>query len=79
MEQQLFSSAPIYKDLELTLLADSIARTIELNGADSELEPDHIGRQEPGRTCCRADDDETWKMSTIAKNWRLVEQGNRIQ
>lgn len=37
LEQQLFSSAPIYKDLELTLLADSISRTIELNGGDSEL------------------------------------------
>ncbi len=37
MEQQLFSAAPIYKDLELTLLADSISRTIELNGGDSEL------------------------------------------
>ena len=27
LEQQLFSTAPIYKDLELTLLADSIAGT----------------------------------------------------
>ncbi len=37
LERQLFSGAPIYKDLELALLADSIARTVELNGADSEL------------------------------------------
>ncbi len=37
LEQQLFSTAPIYKDLELVLLADEIARTIELNGADSDI------------------------------------------
>lgn len=35
--QKLYSSAPIYKDLELAVLADSIARTVELNGAESEL------------------------------------------
>lgn len=37
LEQQLFSSAPIYKGLEQTLLADSIGRTVELLGADSEV------------------------------------------
>ena len=37
LNQQLFSPAPIYKDLEQALLADGIARMCELNGADSEL------------------------------------------
>ncbi len=37
LEQQLFSSAPIYKGLEQALLADSIGRTVELLGADSEV------------------------------------------
>ncbi|MCA9036511.1 MAG: S46 family peptidase [Planctomycetaceae bacterium] len=35
--QQLYSEAPIYEDLEQVLLADSIARTLELRGADDEL------------------------------------------
>lgn len=35
--QQFLSTAPIYKDLETALLADTLSRTIELNGADSEL------------------------------------------
>ncbi len=35
--QQLYTTAPVYKDLELVILADSIARTVELNGADTDL------------------------------------------
>ena len=35
--QQLYSTAPVYKDLQLAVLADSIARSVELNGADSEI------------------------------------------
>lgn len=35
--QQLFSEAPIYPDLEQALLADSIARTLELRGFDDPL------------------------------------------
>ncbi|MEM7456012.1 MAG: S46 family peptidase [Planctomycetota bacterium] len=37
LEQQLFSAAPIYQDLELVLMADSIGRTVELLGADAEI------------------------------------------
>ena len=37
LKQQLFSPAPIYKELEQALLADGIARMCELNGADSEI------------------------------------------
>ena len=37
LEQQLFSKAPVYKDLELALMADSISRSLELLGADSQL------------------------------------------
>ncbi len=35
--QQLYSEAPIYTDLEQVLLADSIARTLELRGFDDPL------------------------------------------
>ena len=37
LEQKLFSTAPIYKDLEYAVLADSISRTVELLGADSKI------------------------------------------
>ncbi len=37
LEQQLFSPAPIYKDLEQVILGDLIARTIEKRGADDPL------------------------------------------
>ncbi len=37
LEQQLFSTAPIYKDLEQVILADLIARMLEMRGADDPL------------------------------------------
>jgi hypothetical protein len=37
LEQDLFSPAPIYKDLEQIVLADLIARAMEMRGADDEL------------------------------------------
>ncbi|MEE2825018.1 MAG: S46 family peptidase [Planctomycetota bacterium] len=37
LEQQLFSSAPIYPELEQAILADLIARMLELRGADDPL------------------------------------------
>ena len=37
LEQQLFSKAPVYKDLEQVVLGDLIARTLELRGADDPL------------------------------------------
>ena len=37
LEQQLFSSAPIYPELQQAVLADEIARMLEMRGADDEL------------------------------------------
>ncbi len=37
LEQQLYSDAPIYSDLEQYLLADSLSMMLELRGADDEL------------------------------------------
>lgn len=37
LEQQLFSPAPIYPDLETVLLADELARFVELRGGDHPL------------------------------------------
>jgi len=47
LEQQLFSSAPIYKGLDQAILADSIARTVELLGADSEVCQEMLGGLSP--------------------------------
>lgn len=37
LEQQLFSTAPVYKDLEQAILGDVIARMVESRGGDDEL------------------------------------------
>lgn len=37
LEQQLYSTAPIYKDLEQVLIGDLIARMVELRGGDDPL------------------------------------------
>ncbi|MEZ6092898.1 MAG: S46 family peptidase [Pirellulaceae bacterium] len=37
LEQQLFSEAPVYEDLEIALLADSLSMMIELRGADDPV------------------------------------------
>lgn len=37
LEQQLFSTAPVYKDLEQAIMADVIARMVEMRGGDDEL------------------------------------------
>ncbi len=37
LEQQLFSAAPIYDDLETLKLADSLSMLVEKLGADNEL------------------------------------------
>jgi hypothetical protein len=37
LEQQLFSTAPIYKDVEQVIMADLVARMLELRGGDDPL------------------------------------------
>jgi hypothetical protein len=37
LEQQLFSEAPVYTDLETTKLADSLGMLLELSGAENQL------------------------------------------
>jgi len=37
LQHQLFSSAPIHKDLERVILADLLSRNMELRGADDEM------------------------------------------
>ncbi len=52
MEQQLFSEAPIYDDLETVKLADSLSMFMERAGADNEWVRKNIARQiapSPGR------------------------------
>lgn len=47
LEQQLYSPAPIYDDLEMTKLADSISRFVELRGGDDELVAKVLNGQSP--------------------------------
>lgn len=37
LEQQLFSTAPVYKDLEQAIMADLISRMVEMRGGDDQL------------------------------------------
>jgi hypothetical protein len=46
-EQQLFSAAPIYKDLEQMILADLIGRMLESRGGDDELCQQILGGKNP--------------------------------
>ena len=46
--QQLYSEAPIYTDLEQTLLADSIAKTLEQRGFDNSLCQQILAGKSPG-------------------------------
>ena len=45
--QQLYTTAPVYKDLQLAVLADSIARSVEYNGADTDLAKLLLGGKSP--------------------------------
>ena len=57
LEQQLFSEAPIYKDLEQVILADEIAFMLEHRGGDDELCKkilDGISAQDRAAACVQA-------------------------
>lgn len=45
--QRLLSEAPLYRDLEMTKLADELARMIELRGADDPLVVDMLAGKSP--------------------------------
>ncbi|MEQ9408290.1 MAG: S46 family peptidase [Fuerstiella sp.] len=48
LEQDLFSTAPIYADLEQVKLADEIARLVEKRGGDDELVSRVLAGRDPG-------------------------------
>ncbi|MCP4785365.1 MAG: S46 family peptidase [Fuerstiella sp.] len=48
LEQDLFSTAPIYPDLERVKLADEIARLVEKRGGDDELVAKVLAGRSPG-------------------------------
>ena len=48
LEQDLFSTAPIYPDLERVKLADEIARLVEKRGGDDELVAKVLAGKSPG-------------------------------
>ncbi|GIW99382.1 MAG: hypothetical protein KatS3mg111_2715 [Pirellulaceae bacterium] len=54
LEQQLFSPAPLYADLERTQLADEIARFMELRGGDAPLVKKVLGGLSPRQRATEA-------------------------
>ncbi len=75
LEQQLFSEAPIYKDLDQAMMADSIGRTCELLGADSEtsqLVLDGVSPNERASICVNGT-----KLEDIAYRNKLAEGGQQ--
>jgi hypothetical protein len=47
LEQQLYSTAPIYQDLEQAMLADSISRMVELRGGDDVVCQEMLAGRSP--------------------------------
>jgi hypothetical protein len=48
LQQKLFSTAPLYKDLEAAKLADSLAFLVEVRGADDPLVKEILDGKSPG-------------------------------
>ncbi len=73
LKQQLFSEAPIYRDLEIAKLADSLGMLEEILGADSEQVQAIMGRQSPSRRATALI--EGSKLAEVEVRRRLVEGG----
>ncbi|HEX5443578.1 MAG TPA: S46 family peptidase [Pirellulales bacterium] len=73
LKQQLFSEAPIYRDLEIAKLADSLGMLEEILGADSEQVQAIMGRQSPSRRATALV--EGSKLAEVEVRRRLVEGG----
>ena len=55
LEQQLFSTAKVYPELQLTILGDEIARMCELRGADDPLCQEILAGKTPARSSSGVD------------------------
>ncbi len=69
LKQQLFSEAPIYPDLEIVKLTDSLSYLLERAGTNGELVQDVMDNMSPSagpRSSSRARNSPTWP---FAKSW----------
>ncbi|HEX7445973.1 MAG TPA: S46 family peptidase [Pirellulales bacterium] len=73
LKQQLFSEAPIYSNLEIAKLADSLGMLEEILGADSEQVQAILGRQSPSRRATALV--EGSKLADVEVRRRLVDGG----
>ena len=73
LKQQLFSEAPIYPDLEMAKLADSLGMLEEILGADSEQVQKIMDHQSPSRRATGLV--EGSKLADVEVRRRLVEGG----
>src|SRR5882672_9860567 len=73
LEQRLFSSAPVYKNFEAVLLADSLAQMQEALGADDPAVKAVLGGKSPAEVAKTAIDDT--KLDDVAVRKQLYEGG----
>ncbi|HQU43723.1 MAG TPA: S46 family peptidase [Pirellulales bacterium] len=75
LKQQLYSEAPIYNDLEIVKLADSLGMYEELAGADNELVRKVLDRKSPVRRATELV--EGSRLADVAVRRKLVEAGSK--
>lgn len=73
LKQQLFSTAPIYTDLEIAQLADSLSLFMEIAGADNALVKKVLANQSPRQRAAALVDGS--KLADVAVRKKLVEGG----
>ncbi|HVA49682.1 MAG TPA: S46 family peptidase [Pirellulales bacterium] len=75
LKQQLYSEAPIYNDLEIVKLADSLGMYEELAGADNELVRKVLDQKSPVRRATELI--EGSRLADVALRRKLVEAGSK--
>lgn len=73
LEQQLFSEAPIYADLETAKLADSLGMLLEIRGADDPLAQQILAGKSPQNRAAELIAGS--KLAGVAQRKQLAEQG----
>ncbi len=71
--QELYSTAPIYKDLETVKLADELARLVEIRGAKDDLIVELLAGQSPRERAAALV--SATKLDDVAARKELVESG----
>ena len=76
LKQQLYSEAPVYEDLEIVKLSDSLSHWVEVVGADNPLVRQALNGKSPGERA--AELVHGTKLKTVAERKRLGEGGKAV-